>query len=69
MTFSVNCLSIKDNGVGEALFHDYLPKALEKGTYVAAPKAKVVGQGLESIQKGFDAQKGGVSATKIVIKL
>lgn len=69
MTFPVNCLSIMDNGVGEALFHDYLPRALEKGTYVAAPKAKVVGQGLESIQKGFDAQKAGVSATKIVVKL
>ncbi|TVY35115.1 Dehydrogenase [Lachnellula occidentalis] len=61
--------SITDDEVGKAVFVDFLPKALEEGTFVAAPEAEVVGKGLESIQGAFEAQMKGVSAKKIVVSL
>ncbi|TVY29107.1 Dehydrogenase [Lachnellula hyalina] len=61
--------SIKDDEVGPAMFVDFLPKALEEGSFVAAPEAEVFGKGLESIQGAFDVQMKGVSAKKIVVSL
>lgn len=58
-----------DNGVGEAIWVDFLPRALAEGTYVAVPDAQVVGKGLENIQTGFDVQKKGMSAKKVVVSL
>ena len=55
--------------VGKAVFHDFLTKALETGQLKPAPPAKVVGSGLESVQKGMDELRKGVSATKIVVTL
>ena len=61
---------LRDNGIGVAIFVDYLPRALAEGKYVAAPKPEVVGKGLEAFQKGLDTLKeGGVSAKKLVISL
>ncbi|KAL0933795.1 zinc-binding dehydrogenase family superfamily [Colletotrichum truncatum] len=57
------------NNVGKAIYRDYLPVALEEGKYIAAPKPRVVGRGLECVQDGFDILMGGVSATKIVVSL
>ena len=51
------------------LYVDFLPSALAEGRYVAAPEPLVVGTGLECIQAGFDTQKKGVSAQKVVIAL
>lgn len=51
------------------VFWEYVPKALEKGALRAEPKAEVVGKGLESVQKGVDVLKEGVSAKKIVVSL
>ncbi|KAF6235452.1 hypothetical protein HO173_006135 [Letharia columbiana] len=59
--------SLKDNEVGPAIFVDFLPKALAEGKYIPAPEPWIVGKGLESIQDGFEAQKKGVSAKKVVI--
>ncbi|KAI1612573.1 zinc-binding oxidoreductase-like protein CipB [Exophiala viscosa] len=50
-------------------FHDFLAPRLAKGEYIPAPKAKVVGSGLESLNKGLDELRGGVSNVKIVIEL
>ena len=61
--------TLVDNGVGEAVFVDFLAKALEEGVYVAAPDPIVVGTGLEFIQAGFEMQKKGVSARKVVVSL
>ncbi|ERF73359.1 hypothetical protein EPUS_08301 [Endocarpon pusillum Z07020] len=60
---------LKDNEVGPAIYVDFLPKALADGSYIAAPDARVVGNGLESIQGGLDLLKKGVSAMKYVISL
>ncbi|OCL03635.1 oxidoreductase [Glonium stellatum] len=57
------------NGVGKAVYEDFLSKALADGTYIAAPDPLVVGKGLESVQAGFDIQRKGVSAKKVVISL
>jgi len=60
---------LKDNEVGPAIFVDYLPKALEDGTFVASPPAEVAGEGLGSVQGALDELKKGVSAKKLVVKL
>lgn len=65
----VYAVSIKDNEVGGAVYNDYLPQALEKGKFVAAPAPRMVGKGLEAIQMGIDEWGKGVSAEKIVVNL
>ena len=57
------------NEVGKAIYVDFLPKALAEGVYVATPEPHVVGKGLEYIQAGYDLQRKGVSAKKVVISL
>lgn len=56
------------NNISKALFARYLPDALAKGGFVAAPEPQVFGHGLENIQGAFDAQKS-VSAKKVVVVL
>jgi NADPH:quinone reductase-like Zn-dependent oxidoreductase len=58
-----------DNGVGKAVYADFLPEALAEGSYLAAPDPIVVGKGLEYIQPACDLQKKGVSAKKVVVSL
>jgi NADPH:quinone reductase-like Zn-dependent oxidoreductase len=57
------------NEVGPAIYKDFLPKALQDQTFVPAPKARVVGKGLEFLQQGMDLNRKGVSAEKIVVTL
>ena len=57
------------NGVGKAIYADFLGQALEKGIYKCKPDPMVVGHGLEKLQEAFDTQKNGVSAKKVVITL
>lgn len=61
--------SLENNEVGPAIYKDYLPHALEAGSFVPAPEAKVVGKGLEACQDALDIMKEGVSATKLVVDL
>lgn len=61
--------SLADNPIGPAIYVDFLPKALAAGTYKAAPDPMVVGQGLDAVQNGFDVQRAGVSAKKVVVTL
>ena len=61
--------SVTHNGVGKAVFADFLPKALENGIFVASPEPFVVGKGLEAIQEAFSIQEKGVSAKKVVVSL
>ena len=60
--------SMAYNDISKALFERYLPDALAKGRFVAAPESQVVGHGLEKVQDAFDEQKS-VSAKKIVVTL
>lgn len=62
--------TIKDNKVGTAVYNEYLPKAMTKGTFVPSPEPMVVGNGLESVQAAVDLyRKGGISAKKVVVSL
>ncbi|KAJ9217170.1 hypothetical protein DTO166G4_1225 [Paecilomyces variotii] len=60
--------TIKDNAVGKAVFHDYLPAALADGRFIPL-ETVTVGNGLESVQSGLDTLKKGVSAKKLVVSL
>ena len=40
----------KDNHVGKAMCEDFLPRALEAGSFVPAPGPFVAGMELESLQ-------------------
>ena len=61
--------TLKANEVGPAIYRDFLPAALADGRYVAAPKPKVVGSGLDQIQRAMDLHREGVSAAKVVVTL
>jgi hypothetical protein len=61
--------SLADNEVGPMIYRDFLPAALASGQFRPAPAPHVVGVGLDSIQAAFDAQRQGVSASKIVVSL
>ncbi|AEO66225.1 uncharacterized protein THITE_152278 [Thermothielavioides terrestris NRRL 8126] len=60
---------ILSNGLARRIFRDFLPKALEAGSYVPTPEPEVVGHGLEYIQPAFEKLRKGVSAKKIVVTL
>ena len=68
-TCSIFGSSLLYNEVGKAIYVDFLPRALAEGAYIAAPEPQVIGKGLENIQAGYDLQRKGVSAKKIVISL
>jgi len=61
--------AIKDTPLAKSIFVDYLPAALKDKTFLAMPKAEVVGTGLETVQAAMEKSKTGVSAVKLVIKL
>ncbi|ETI21160.1 hypothetical protein G647_07504 [Cladophialophora carrionii CBS 160.54] len=62
-------LSLRDNNLAGPIWGEYLPKALQEGTFVPAPEPLVVGHGLECIQTGVDTLERGVSARKVVVTL
>ena len=57
------------NGIGKAIFTDFLPKALQEGLFTPAPAPNVVGKGLESIQTAYTRQEQGMSAGKVVVSV
>lgn len=61
--------SLVDNGVGKAVFGEYLEQALASQEFKPCPEPLVVGQGLDALQGAMDKQKKGVSAKKIVVTL
>lgn len=61
--------TILGNEVGRMLWEGYLPVALAEGRHRPAPRAEVVGSGLDAVQPALDRLRGGVSATKLVVTL
>ncbi|KAJ5192319.1 hypothetical protein N7449_008461 [Penicillium cf. viridicatum] len=55
--------------VGAMVYNQFLPGALATGVFVAAPKPRVVGKGLEQIQTALNCHMRGVSAQKVVVSL
>ena len=54
---------------GKAIYKEFLPKALETGSFVPAPEPLVAGKELERVQEAVDLQQKGVSARKVVVSL
>ncbi|KUL92078.1 hypothetical protein ZTR_02614 [Talaromyces verruculosus] len=65
----INGSDLVANEVGKAVYEDFLPQALEKGSFVPAPEPQVVGRGLEHVQEAMDMVAKGVSAKKLVVLL
>ncbi|EPE28953.1 GroES-like protein [Glarea lozoyensis ATCC 20868] len=65
----VYSLSIMDNHVGKAVYEDFLPNALQAGSFIPAPEPLVAGRGLSSIQTAVNLQREGTSAQKVVVVL
>ena len=61
--------SLAHDGVGKAVYADFLAAALASGSFVAAPEPEVAGVGLASVQAALDVQRRGVSARKVVVSL
>ena len=61
--------TLMDNEVSRVIYENFLPGALAEGRYAAAPEPCVVGKGLDSVQAGFDVQRKGISAKKVVVSL
>jgi hypothetical protein len=58
-----------DNEIGPTIFQNFLPSALADDRYVVAPRAQVVGLGLDMIPEALEQQRRGVSARKLVGRL
>lgn len=66
---TVFALTVEHNFVGRAIWRDFLPQALARGSFLAKPDPLVVGEGLESLQAACDRARAGVSAQKVVVVL
>jgi hypothetical protein len=55
--------------VGDAVWRQYIPKALAAGKFQAKPDPFIVKGGLEKVQEGIDLLKAGVSAKKVVVEI
>jgi hypothetical protein len=55
--------------IGAAVWHDFMPKALETGKFQAKPDPHVVKGGLSKVQEGMNIVRSGVSAKKVVIEI
>lgn len=69
VTKSVLGPAIHDTKVATGVWSDFVGPALAKGVLKIAPKARILGTGLEHVQEGVDILSKGVSAEKLVIKL
>lgn len=65
--FALDVVSKDSSSVARAVYHDFVPLALERGTLKCKPDPLVAGEGLKDVQKGLDVQKKGVSAKKVVV--
>jgi NADPH:quinone reductase-like Zn-dependent oxidoreductase len=57
-----------ESGIGDKLWQ-WLEVALKDGRIKCLPKPEIVSEGLENVQKACDKMAGGVSGTKLVVKL
>lgn len=55
--------------IGTAVWHDFMPKALETGQFQAKPDPYVIKGGLSKVQEGVNMVRNGVSAKKVVIEI
>lgn len=61
--------AVLDQDALDASWTNFVAEGLEKGVLRPLPPASVVGKGLESVQKGLDENRKGVSFSKVVVEL
>ncbi|CAI7616300.1 unnamed protein product [Penicillium glandicola] len=61
--------SAAHNEVAAMVYTEFLPEALATGAFVAAPKPRIMGKGLDRIQSAIKCHMRGVSAQKVVVSL
>lgn len=61
--------SLLGNEIGPMIYRDFIGPVLTEGRYVPAPKAQVVGEGLDGIPDALEKQPQDVSARKLVVRL
>ena len=64
----VQAVDIRNNDVGNMVYRDFLPEALQSGRYKVMPEPKIVGEGIEGIQAGLDSS-AGLSAQKGIVTI
>lgn len=62
-------IALDDKLIGDAVWAEWVPAALQKGTLKASPEAIVIKGGLDAVQEGLNKQKAGVSFGKVVVEL
>lgn len=55
--------------VGKAIYHEFLPQALESGQIRPKPDPEVVGNGLEALNAAVATMRTGVSAKKLIVAI
>ncbi|KAI0426286.1 GroES-like protein [Xylaria sp. FL1042] len=70
-TEMIHAYHIKDTPLADVIFDAWLPASLGSGQYKRAPRPRIVGQGLESVQAALDiiGQPNSVSCEKLVVTL
>ncbi|KAM6516703.1 hypothetical protein FALCPG4_014876 [Fusarium falciforme] len=69
MSLAFEILNEKGRDVLQAVWGEFVPKAIASGRLQFKPDPVVVGKGLEGLQDGLDKLKGGVSARKYVVQI
>ena len=77
--FAIHAVTVKTNfavdfqafeeGVGTYIWKEFLPSALEAGTFHYKPDPEIVGHGLENVQEAVNLLAEGVSAKKLVVTI
>ncbi|KAG0649801.1 Trans-enoyl reductase [Hyphodiscus hymeniophilus] len=62
-------IAMEQREVGDAVWREYVPKALASGQLLAKPDPLIIKGGLEHIQDAVDTLRKGVSAAKVVVQL
>ncbi len=50
--------------IGEAIWHDYMPNALMRGTFLAKPDPFIIKSGPAKVEKGIKMLRNALSAKK-----
>jgi NADPH:quinone reductase-like Zn-dependent oxidoreductase len=61
-------VTLRDNGIGKAVYADYLPQALAAGAFVPSPEPLVQGKGLEHVQAGVDRLMEGCGDHLVLVR-